>query len=240
VENFPVKLLMTREGYFKKIAITPRTQFSVDDQKMKDGDAVVTVLDAENRDELVFFTDKCQVYRAAVNDFDCLKAAVMGDYLNTKLKMDEGERPIYMEVRKSYPEGENYVFVFQNGKAVRVPVTAYVTKGTRRKLTGAYSDASPIVAVFTDTDKKPIDLLMISSLDRAILVKSSLIPVKTTRTSNGVQIMTLKKGYLAKAVSDFGDNYQNVKSYRKLKVPASGTLLEEKNVEIQQIKIDTN
>ena len=240
VENYPVKLLMTREGYFKKIAITPRTQFSVEDQKMKDGDIVKTVLDAENRDELVFFTDRCQVYRAAVDDFDCLKAANMGDYLNTKLKMDEGEKPIYMEVRKNYPEGENYIFVFENGKAVRVPVTAYVTKGTRRKLTGAYSDTSPIVSVFTDTDKKPIDILMISSLDRAILVKSTLIPIKTTRTSGGVQIMTLKKGHLAKATADFGDNYQNVKSYRKLKVPASGTLLEEKNVEIQQIKIDTD
>ncbi|MBP3666568.1 MAG: topoisomerase IV [Clostridia bacterium] len=240
VENYPVKLLMTREGYFKKIAITPRTQFSVEDQKMKDGDIVKTVLDAENRDELVFFTDRCQVYRAAVDDFDCLRAANMGDYLNTKLKMDEGEKPIYMEVRKNYPEGENYIFVFENGKAVRVPVTAYVTKGTRRKLTGAYSDTSPIVSVFTDTDKKPIDILMISSLDRAILVKSTLIPIKTTRTSGGVQIMTLKKGHLAKATADFGDNYQNVKSYRKLKVPASGTLLEEKNVEIQQIKIDTD
>jgi DNA gyrase subunit A len=241
VENFPVKLLLTSEGYFKKIAVTPRTVFSVEDQKMKDGDTVKTVLDAENRDELVFFTDKCQVYRAAVDDFDCLKAAAMGDYLNTKLKMDEGEKPIYMEVRKEYPEGENYIFVFENGKAVRVPVTAYVTKGNRRKLTGAYSETSPIVAVFTDTDKKPIDILMISSLDRAILVKSTLIPVKTTRTSGGVQIMTLKKGaILAKAVADFGDSYQNVKSYRKLMVLASGTLLEEKNVEIQQIKMDTD
>ena len=240
VENFPVKLLLTRDGYFKKIAVTPRTVFSVEDQKLKDGDAVTTVLDGENRDELVFFTDKCQVYRASVNDFDCLKAAAMGDYLTTKLKMDEGEKPVYMEIRKDYPEGENYVFVFANGKAVRVPVTAYVTKGTRRKLTGAYSEASPVVGIFTDTDKKPIDILMISSQDRAILVKSTLIPVKTTRTSGGVQIMTLKKGAtLSKAISDFGDNYQNVKSYRKLKIPASGSLLEEKNVEIQQIKIDT-
>ena len=241
VENFPVKLLLTRDGYFKKIAVTPRTVFSLEDQKLKDGDVITTVLDAENRDELVFFTDKCQVFRAAVDDFECLKAATMGDYLSTKLKMDEGEKPIYMEIRKEYPEGENYIFVFENGKAVRVPVTAYVTKGTRRKLTGAYSDASPIVSVFTDTDKKPIDILMISSQDRAILVKSTLIPVKTTRTSGGVQIMTLKKGAtLAKAVTDFGDTYQNAKSYRKLKVPASGTLLEEKNVEIQQIKMDTD
>ena len=240
VENYPVKLLLTRDGYFKKIAITPRTQFSVEDQKLKDGDAVVKVLDAENKDELVFFTDKCQVYRASVNDFEPLKAAAMGDYLPTKLKMDEDEHPLYMEVRSQYPEGENYVFLFANGKGVRVPVTAYVTKGTRRKLTGAYSDASPLVGIFCETDKHPVDILMISSGDRAILIKSSLIPAKTTRTSGGVQLMTLKKGQtLAKAISDFGDSYQNVKSYRKLKIPAAGTLLEEKNIDIQQIKIDT-
>ncbi|MBQ5724973.1 MAG: topoisomerase IV [Clostridia bacterium] len=238
VENFPVKLIFTREGYFKKIAITARTQFSVEDQKLKDGDVITTVLDAENRDDLVFFTDRCQVYRASVDDFDSLKAASMGDYLPTKLKMDEDEHPIYMEVRNDYPEGENMIFLFENGKGVRVPVTAYVTKGTRRKLTGAYSDASPLVAVLKDKDKTPIDILMISSADRAILIKSSLIPQKTTRTSGGVQLFTLKRGQTLKlALSDFGDNFQNVKSYRKLKIPATGTLLEEKNIDIQQIKI---
>ena len=240
VENYPVKLLFTRDGYVKKIAITPRTQFSLEDQKLKDGDQVVQVLDAENKDSMVFFTDKCQVYRAAVNDFEPLKTASMPDFVATKLKMDDGERPIFMEIRNDYPEGENYVFLFANGKGVRVPVTAYVTKGTRRKLTGAYSDASPLVAVLRDTDKQPADILMISSADRAILIKSSLIPQKTTRTSGGVQLFAVKKGQtVVKALSDFGDNYQNVKSYRKLKIPATGTLLEEKNIEIQQIKIDT-
>ena len=240
VENYPVKLLFTRDGYVKKIAITPRTQFSLEDQKLKDGDQVVQVLDAENKDSLVFFTDKCQVYRAAVNDFEPLKTASMPDFVATKLKMDDGERPVFMEIRNDYPEGENYVFLFANGKGVRVPVTAYVTKGTRRKLTGAYSDASPLVAVLRDTDKQAIDILMISSTDRAILIKSALIPQKTTRTSGGVQLFAVKKGQtVVKALSDFGDNYQNVKSYRKLKIPATGTLLEEKNIEIQQIKIDT-
>ncbi len=240
VENYPVKLLLTRDGYLKKFAVTSRVQFVLEDQKLKDGDEVVQVIDAENKDSLVFFTDKCQVYRASVNDFESLKTSSMPDFVATKLKMDDGERPVFMEIRNDYPEGENYVFLFANGKGVRVPVTAYVTKGTRRKLTGAYSDASPLVGVFCDTDKHPIDLLMISSADRAILIKSSLIPQKTTRTSGGVQLLTLKKGQtLAKALSDFGDSYQNVKSYRKLKVPAPGTLLEEKNIDIQQIKIDT-
>ncbi len=239
VENYPVKLLLTREGYFKKIAITPRTQFSTEDQKLKDGDIITTVLDAENKDELAFFTDKCQVYRVAADDFDPLKAAAMGDYLPSKLKMGEDEHPVYMEIRNSYPAGENMIFIFENGKGVRVPVSAYETKGARRKLTGAYSAASPLVGVFRDTDKVPTEILMISSADRAILIKSSLIPLKTTRTSGGVQIFTLKKGQtLRRALVDFGDNYQNVKSYRKLKIPATGTLLEEKNIDIQQMKIE--
>ncbi len=241
VENYPVKLIFTSEGYFKKIAVTPRSQFSVEDQRFKDGDTVKTLLDAENRDELVFFTDKCQVYRASVDDFEPQKANQMGDYLPSKLKMDEDEHPVYMEVRNEYPEGENMIFIFANGKGVRVPVTAYVTKGTRRKLTGAYSDTSPLVAVFRDTDKDPIDILMISTGERAILLKSSLIPQKTTRTSGGVQLMSLnaKKGQTVRtALSDFGERYQNVKSYRKLKIPATGILLEEKNIDIQQMKIE--
>ena len=96
------------------------------------------------------------------------------------------------------------------------------------------------MAVFCEQEKHPIDILMVSSSDRAILIKSSLIPQKATRTSGGVQLINLKKGQtLAAAYSDFGDNFQNVKSYRKLKIPATGTLLEEKNIDIQQIKIDT-
>ena len=241
IENYPVKLLFTKDGYFKKIAISARTQFSLEDQKLKDGDTITTVLDAENKDELVFFTDKCQVYRASVNDFESLKAAAMGDYLPSKLKMDEDEHPVYMEVRNSYPAGENMIFIFQNGKGVRVPVTAYVTKGTRRKLTGAYSDASPLVAVLKDTDKTPVDVLIVSTGERAILIKSSLIPQKTTRTSGGVQLFALKRGQTVRqALAVTGDDcgYQNVKSYRKLKIPATGTVLEEKNLDIQQIKID--
>ncbi len=241
VENFPVKLIFTRDGYFKKIAITPRTQFSATDQKLKDGDVITTILDAENRDELIFFTDKCHAYRASVDTFDCLKAASMGDYLQSKLKMEDDEHPVYMEIRNDYPAGENMIFLFENGKGVRIPVTAYVTKGARRKLTGAYSDASPLVAVLRDTDKAPIDILMISSGERAILIKSSLIPQKTTRTSNGVQLFTLKNGHKirrAMAVSGDDSGFQNVKSYRKIKIPATGILLEEKNLDIQQIKFN--
>ncbi|MBO5041961.1 MAG: topoisomerase IV [Clostridia bacterium] len=241
VENFPVRLIFTREGYLKKMPSNTRSQATLEDHKLKDGDEVLAVTEAENIDDLVFFTNQGQVYRAAVASFDIGKVQAMGDYLPTLLKMDPDERPVYMEVRASdnYPENEHMVFIFENGKGVRVPVSAYATKGNRRKLTGAYSTASPLVAVFCEKAKTPLEILMVSDNDRAILIKSSLIPEKTTRTSGGVQLMTLKKGQkVVRALSEFGDNYQNVKSYRKLKIPATGTLLEEKNIDIQQIKFD--
>ena len=241
VENFPVRLIFTREGYLKKMPANTRSQATLEDHKLKDGDEVLAVTEAENIDDLVFFTNQGQVYRAAVASFEIGKVQAMGDYLPTLLKMDPDERPVYMEVRASdnYPENEHMVFIFENGKGVRVPVSAYATKGNRRKLTGAYSTASPLVAVFCEKAKTPLEILMISDNDRAILIKSSLIPEKTTRTSSGVQLMTLKKGQkVVRALAEFGDNYQNVKSYRKLKIPATGTLLEEKNIDIQQIKFD--
>jgi DNA gyrase subunit A len=153
--------------------------------------------------------------------------------------MDDGERPIFIQIRNDYPESENLVYLFENGKGVRIPVSAYATKGTRRKLTGAYSDSSPIVAVFSEkSPKQPIDILMISTAERAILIKSSLIPQKATRTSSGVQLFTLKKGQkLREAHVEFEDKFENAKGYRKLKIPATGTLLEEKNIDIQQLKI---
>ena len=239
VENFPVRLVFTKEGYFKKLSVSARVQPLAEEQKLKDGDSILSIVDAENRDELVFFTDKAQVYRASVAAFDVTKSSAMGDFLPSKLSMDDGERPIYMEVRRDYPEEENMVFLFENGKGVRVPVTAYVTKSNRRKLTGACSSASPLVAVFCEKNGQPFDILLISSADRAILIKSSLLPLMTTRTSGGNQLMTLKKGQTLKAaLTDFEGRFQNVKSYRKLKLPAAGTLLEEKDIHIQQIKIE--
>jgi DNA gyrase subunit A len=152
--------------------------------------------------------------------------------------MDDGEKPVFIQIRNDYPEGENLIYLFENGKGVRIPVSAYATKGTRRKLTGAYSDTSPIVAVFPEKASKPIDILMISSAERAILIKSSLIPQKATRTSSGVQLFTLKKGQkLREAHVEFEGKFENPKGYRKLKIPATGTLLEEKDIDIQQLKI---
>ena len=237
IENYNVRLYLTREGYFKKITL--QSLRGNDEQKLKDGDELIFTQDTDNLSDLIFVTDKCQIYRAKTTDFDCVKASAMGDYIPAKLNMDEGEKPVFMRIQKGYPAGENFVFIFENGKGVRVPVSAYETKGNRRKLVNAYSSASPIAGVFYEEEKHPFEVMLVSDADRAIILKTSLIPVKTTRTSGGVTLMTMKKGQkLVRCLKDFEETYENAKGYRKLKIPASGQLLAEKDLRVQQLKID--
>lgn len=238
VENYPVRIYMTREGYFKKITL--QSLRGNDEQKLKEGDEVLFTEDTDNQSDLIIMTDRCQLYRAKTADFECVKASAMGDYLPAKFNMDEGEKPIFMRVQNGYPAGENFVFVFQNGKGVRVPVTNYETKGNRRKLVGAYSSASPICGVFYEKESEPFELMLISEGDRAIILKTSLIPIKSTRTSGGVTLMTLKKGQaLQRVVRDFDEKYDALKGYRKLKIPASGQLLPEEELHAFQLKIES-
>lgn len=237
VENYPCKIVLSREGYFKKI--TYKSLQGNDEQRFKEGDSLRQIFDAENKDTVLFFTDKAQLYRANLSDFENTKASVIGDFLPVELKMDPGEKPIYMTVQSQFREGYNYVFVFENGKGVRVPEKAYETSSVRRKLKGVFSAASPIVAVFSEHEKNPFEIMLVSSEDRAIIIKTSLIPIKSTKTSIGVQLMTLKKNNkLTNALADFESVYENTKGYRKLKLPATGVLLSEKDISKQQMSID--
>lgn len=221
IENYNVRLVLTDEGYFKKITFLSLR--GNDEQKVKDGDKVNTVIDAENAGDVIFFTNRAQVYRARISDFDCTKASALGDFLPAKLEMDAGEKPIFMRVQSVYPENENFVFIFENGKGVRVPASSYATKGNRRKLIGAYSDVSPLVGMFYETE--PTDILLESSDKKAIVVKSSLIPIKTTRSAAGVNIFTLKKkAKIVRAETNFEEKF-DAKGFRKLKIPATGVPL---------------
>ncbi len=231
-DNYNVKVYLSREGYFKKI--TALSLRGNDEHKLKEGDEIAYSYDATNNAELIFFTDKCKVYRTKVSDFENTKASAMGDFIPAKLGMDSGEKPIFMKLYTPPTEDENMVFIFENGKGVRIPLSSYETKATRRKLVGAYSDASPIVAVFYEKGKEPYDIMMIGSDDRAIVFKTSLIPLKTTRTSSGVTLMNLKKG--SKVVSAMSDVPEDTKGYKKTKLPAAGTLLAEKDIKKQQLK----
>jgi DNA gyrase subunit A len=235
IENYNVRIYLTRDGYFKKITL--QSLRGNDEQKLKEGDEIISSYDTENIADIIFVTDKCQLYRCKVADFDTSKASAMGDFVPVKLNMDNGEKPIFIRIQPSYPEKENFVFIFENGKGVRVPATSYITKAARRKLVGAYSDASPIVAVFYEKEKEPYDIMLLSENDRAIVIKTSLIPAKSTRTSAGVQLMTLKKGQKLKAAySDFAERFEETKGYKKIKIPATGILLSEKDIDKQQLK----
>ncbi len=236
IENYNVRLYLTEEGYFKKITL--QSLRGNDEQKLKDGDKIAYSIETDNLAELIFISDQCKLYSAKVNDFDTVKASAMGDFIPVKLGMDSGEKPIFMMLHKGYAENANFVYIFENGKGVRIPATSYITKSARRKLTGAYSDASPIVAVFYENEKEPYDIMLLSDNDRAIVIKTSLIPVKTTRTSAGVQLITLKNGVKLKAAyTDFAERFEETKGYKKIKIPATGILLSEKDITKQQIKI---
>ena len=237
IENYNVKLYLTKEGYFKKITL--QSLRGADEQKLKEGDILTHTAETDNLSDLIFVTNKQQMYRAKTADFECCKASAMGEFLPAKLGMDEGERPVFMRVQKDYPDNENFVYIFENGKGVRVPASCYETKGNRRKLVGAYSAASPICAVFYEIEKDPYEILLVSDAERAISIKTSLIPIKTTRSSGGVTLMTMKKGNKLLYVTDkIPEAYS--KGYKKLKIPASGTTIPDSDLSALQLSFDTD
>ncbi len=225
VENYPVKLVLSRDGYFKKI--TMASLRGNDELKYKDGDSLRSEEDAENIHELLFFSDQAQVYKAKVSDFDPTKASALGDFVPSKLGFDPNERCIAM---KSFSDmvndGGTFLFVFANGKGVRIPVASYVTKSNRRKLTGAYSDVSPCVGVFYIAAKSHADILMVTTARKAAVISSDLVPEKTTRTSSGVTLVTLKKDQrICFAESNYASFFSQPQKLKKTKIPASPSAL---------------
>ncbi len=237
VENYNCRVVLTRDGYFKKV--THQSLRGNDEHRLKDGDEIVCSEDCENRDEILVFSDKCHAYKAKIADFEPVKASVLGDYLPAKLGFEDQEKPIMMKVMNSTVKSSDHIiFVFKNGKAVRIPVSAYETKSNRRRLTGAYSDSSPIVAAIYEQDT--LDLLLISDGGRGVLIKSSLIPEKTTRTSSGVILFQLKKKAQLAAV-EWGDRiamYEDASKCRKIKIPAVGSPLLIPDIKEMQLGIE--
>ncbi len=234
VENYPVKLLFTRDGYLKKLSLQSFRQ--AEEQKIKEGDEIVSIEDSENINELLIFSDKARCYKSKVDAFDTVKSSALGEYVGSKLGFENGERTVFMKSLTTYPENENLIFLFENGKGVRIPLSAYNTKSNRKKLTGAYSEASPVVAVFYE--KEPIDLLLLSDAQKAIQISSSLIPVKNTRTAQGVTLFNLKAGQkLVRAVMATEENTSGVKGIRKIKIPATGVNYDRFDAVEDQIKL---
>ncbi|MBQ7599610.1 MAG: topoisomerase IV [Clostridia bacterium] len=223
-EEYQAYMILTKEGYFKKIKMT--SLMKADEQKLKEGDEITNEEENSNTAELIFFTDQAQAYKAKADDFAPVKASALGDFVASKLQFSEGERPVMMKALKEYNPKDNFIFIFENGKGLKVPVTAYETKSNRKKLTAAYSSVSPIVAVIYEHE--PLDLLIRSTQGRAILISSRLIPVKTTRSSQGVTVFTLKKGNRISSV-EYAEKIDAAKApgCRKIKIPASGVALDE-------------
>ena len=221
VENYPVRIVMTREGYFKKITL--QSLRGNDEQTVKTGDEVILNEERENADTLLFFSNKAQCYKAKVADFDTTKSSLMGDYAPVKLKFDKGEEFLYLKPLKEYDEKTNIIFVFENGKGVKVPITAYETKGNRSKLKGAYSDKSPIVAAFCEEGGAPVELVLWDSTGKCIQLSSALIPQSATRSAQGVTLFSLKKNQkVAQARIYDPENMKFAKSPKKIKIPATG------------------
>jgi DNA gyrase subunit A len=221
VENYPVHVILTREGYFKKI--TAQSLRGNDEQKLKDGDGIALEKEAQNTDDILFFTDKGQVYKSRMYEFDNIKASLLGDYIPAKLAFDDGEKIIYAHITNDY--SGNVLFFFANGKTAKIPLEVYRTKTNRRKLTGAFSTASQTVGIFHESTAQ--NYMLISSDNRAIVVNSDLVPLKSTRTTIGVDTIQLpKKLYLAKVTDNPAGIAENADRYKKSKIPSRGTSLD--------------
>jgi len=231
VADYPVNFFFTKEGYFKKI--TPLSLRMSGEQKLKEEDLVVQHIEDTNSADLLFFTDKCQVYKAKANDFSDTKASVLGDYIPAKLGMDEGENAVYMAVTHDY---EGYMlFFFENGKASKVDMSAYATKTNRRKLLGAYCDKSPAVRIAYV--KEDCEFILTSLQGRMLLVHTGAVPSKSTRSTQGVAVLTLRKGSrLLKAEQYSEGMLVNPNRYRK-NIPASGSMPAAEETKGEQLKL---
>lgn len=219
IPDYPVNLFFTKEGYFKKI--TPQSLRMSGEQKLKDGDEIVQELEFTNNCDLLFFTDKCQVYKAKADDFAQTKASVLGDYVAAKLGFDEGENAVKMVVTKDYKG--MLLFAFENGKAAKVPLESYATKTNRKKLTGAYSDKSPLVGLLYIPEDE--EVLFKASSGNMLLVHTGALALKTTRSTQGVAVLKPKKGHRLFSVERYKEGtFTNPKRYRTASLPARGAL----------------
>jgi len=232
IEDYEVNMFLSREGYFKKI--TPLSLRMGGEQKYKEDDGLLLAFEGTNRDELLIFTDRQQCYKVKASDFEDTKASVLGTYLPSHLGMEPGENVVYMVNARDYKG--SLLFFFENGKAARVPVSAYETKTNRRKLTGAFSDKSPLKAVIEFSEE--IEVAAYSTEGRAIIFNTALLAPKATRTTQGVSVMTMKaKRKLKKALPVSETGIQNISRYRVRSLPAAGALLREEDMEEKQMSL---
>ena len=232
VDDYAVSVFLSREGYFKKI--TPASLRMNAEQKYKEGDALAQSFETSNAAEVMFFTDRCQVYKSRLSDFDDTKASALGDYLPARLGTDEGESVVYMVLPGDYRGW--MLFFFENGKAAKVELSAYRTTSNRRKLTGAYSDKSPLRTALCL--REDCELAVYSTEPRVLVFSTALLGSKTTRATQGVAVLTLKKKFtLDYACPAEATGIANLARYRARSLPAVGALLKAEDSDEKQISL---
>ncbi len=233
IEDYPVHIFLTREGYFKKI--TPQSLRMSGEQKVKEGDAVILTAECTNKSEIIFLTDKVQAYKCRLHEFDDGKASLLGDYLPQKLQMSDGERVIFCFLPGDY--SGHLLYVYENGKVAKIPVKSFDTKSNRRRLTGAYCDKSPLVSVLHLPEEG--EAVLYSTDSRALVVSTAAVAPKATRSSQGVVVMSLKKNKkVKKAVLLAESGIVNVARYRTRTLPAAGALLKEEDSPDKQLALE--
>ena len=220
IPDYPVNIFFSREGYFKKI--TPQSLRMSNSNKLKDGDEIIQTAETTNSVEILFFTNKCQVYKTRAANFEDSKASSLGDYVAAKLEMEEGEVPVYMALTSDY--SGYMLFFFENGKVAKVDMNAYQTVTKRKKLIKAFSDKSPAASIIYIKEDK--ELVVVSSAGRHLLINTAVILPKTTKDTIGVGVMTLKKGQRVLSVREYKDGeFAKPHRYKAKNLPAAGALL---------------
>ncbi len=219
IPDYACTFFFTKEGYFKKI--TPQSLRMSNTQKLKEGDEIAQELEFSNNCDLLFFTDKCQVYKTKASEFSDTKASVLGEYVAAKLGMDEGENSVYMVATKDYKG--ILLFAFENGKVAKVGLDAFATKTNRKKLTGAYSDKSPLAGIVLVSEDK--EVVLTASSGRKLLVHTGALALKATRSTQGVAVLKLKKGQRLLEIGEYAEGmFAKPQRYRARSLPALGAL----------------
>lgn len=217
IDESPVTLFFTKDGYFKKI--TPQSLRMSGEQKLKEGDEITQQVESDNATELLFFSNKCQVYKSKTLEFEDSKASILGDFIPSKLEFEQGENAIYMADTKDYKGF--MIFVFDNGRISKVPLSSYETKTNRKKLIKAYSDKYPIHTILHI--KNETEILLKSTNGRMLIVNTASIPAKTTKDNGGIGVMTQKKGQRILDVSIYDKSLSGDHRYRTRNLPAAGS-----------------
>ncbi len=223
-------VFFSRGGYLKKI--TPQSLRMASEQKFKEGDGLLLSFEATNNAQLLVFTDRCQCYKARLSDFADSKASVLGAYLPVELRMDEGENAIFVMDPRDY-QG-SVLFCFENGKMARTALSGFETKTNRKKLTGVYSDKSPLIAILPVYEEQ--ELAAYSSDDRALVFSTAQLQPKTTKNTQGVAVFTLKRGRVLKEVRPLLETrIKNAARYRVRTLPGAGAQLRDEDREEEQV-----